>query len=37
MSHRIVLKDAWKVYKEDQDKILTPVDSQVPGRYGTCY
>lgn len=24
MSHRIVLKDAWKVYKEDQDKILAP-------------
>lgn len=27
MSHRIVLKDAWKVYKEDQDKILTPEET----------
>ncbi len=27
MSHRIVLKDAYKVYKEDQDKILTPEET----------
>ncbi|MFC1839281.1 YcaO-like family protein [Thermodesulfobacteriota bacterium] len=27
MSHKVVLKDACKVYKEDQDKVLTPEET----------